>query len=108
MTDPDAFAVWAGHMAALSVCPNVAVKLSGLVTRTTGDPVRALRPFTDVLLSALGPRRLMYGSDWPVCLLAAGYDEVLALAETLTAGLGTEEREAVFGTTAARWYGIGA
>ncbi|MFE1590684.1 amidohydrolase family protein [Streptomyces sp. NPDC059402] len=107
VTDPDAFAVWAGHMAALAVCPNVAVKLSGLVTRTTGDPVRALRPFTDVLLSALGPQRLMYGSDWPVCLLAAAYDEVLTLAETLTADLGTEESEAVFGTTAAHWYGMG-
>ncbi|MFD6188913.1 amidohydrolase family protein [Streptomyces sp. NPDC060275] len=50
----------------------------------------------------------MYGSDWPVCLPAAGYDEVLTLAETLTAGLGTEDREAVFGTTAAHWDGVGA
>jgi L-fuconolactonase len=106
--DPDAFTGWAGHMAALAACPNVAVKLSGLVTCAGGDPVRALRPFTGVLLSALGPQRLMYGSDWPVCLLTAGYEEVLTLAETLTEGLGTEEREAVFNATAAHWYGIRA
>lgn len=50
----------------------------------------------------------MYGSDWPVCLLAAGYDDVLAVAETLTGHLSAAEGAAVFGTTAARWYGIAA
>jgi L-fuconolactonase len=50
----------------------------------------------------------MFGSDWPVCLLAAGYDEVIGVAEELTSALSPPERAAVFGTTAADWYGITA
>lgn len=103
---PDGLTPWTSLVTELADCPNVAVKLSGLVTRTAADPARALRPYADVLLATMGPDRLMYGSDWPVCLLAAGYDEVLAVAETLTEDLNAGEREAVFGTTAARWYGI--
>ncbi|MFJ6707809.1 MULTISPECIES: amidohydrolase family protein [unclassified Streptomyces] len=101
---------WTAEMRDLAACPNVAVKLSGLVTRTPSgsDPVRALRPFTDVLWSAFGPHRVMFGSDWPVCLLAADYDEVLAVTDALCEDLSGTEREAVLGTTAARWYGIPA
>lgn len=99
---------WTALMRELGECPNAAVKLSGLVTRpgVGSDRMRNLRPYTDVLLNTVGPNRLMYGSDWPVCLLAAGYDEVLATAEALTAHLSTDERDAVFGATAAHWYGI--
>ncbi|MFJ6572335.1 amidohydrolase family protein [Streptomyces sp. NPDC091292] len=98
---------WSRLLTELADAPNVAVKLSGLVTRTAEAPADELRPYADHLLATIGPDRLMYGSDWPVCLLAAGYDDVLTLAETLTGALSTDEREAVFGTTAARWYGIG-
>jgi L-fuconolactonase len=104
----DGLEPWTSLLTDLADCPNVAVKLSGLVTRTGDDPARALRGYADVLLATVGPQRLMYGSDWPVCLLAADYDEVLAVAETLTDQLSADEREAVFGTTAARWYGIAA
>jgi L-fuconolactonase len=48
----------------------------------------------------------MFGSDWPVCLLAASYDQVIIAAEELTAGLSGAERAAVFGGTAARAYGL--
>ncbi|MGW2960756.1 amidohydrolase family protein [Streptomyces sp. NPDC001220] len=101
---------WTAEMKDLAASPNVAVKLSGLVTRTPSgdDAVRALRSFTDVLWSTFGPSRVMFGSDWPVCLLAAHYDDVLAVAEILCEGLSDAEREAVFGTTAAHWYGIPA
>ncbi|MFD5781956.1 amidohydrolase family protein [Streptomyces sp. NPDC126933] len=104
----DSMKPWTSLLTDLADCPNVAVKLSGLVTRTGAAPARTLRPYVDVLLATVGPDRLMYGSDWPVCLLAAGYDDVLAVAETLTGHLSADEREAVFGTTAARWYGIAA
>ncbi|MGW7578455.1 amidohydrolase family protein [Streptomyces sp. NPDC054765] len=97
---------WTTLMAELGGYPNIAVKLSGLVTLTDGDPVTALRPYADTLLSTVGPQRLMYGSDWPVCRLAAEYDEVVAVAEALTEDLGADERAAVFGATAAHWYGI--
>ncbi|MFJ6392912.1 amidohydrolase family protein [Streptomyces sp. NPDC091972] len=102
----DGMSAWNAPIRELASCDNVAVKLSGLITRTRYPAVPALRPYADVLLSALGPDRLMYGSDWPVCLLAAGYDEVLSVAEALMAQLSPAEQASVFGNTAARWYGI--
>ncbi|MET9123305.1 amidohydrolase family protein [Streptomyces sp. NPDC004528] len=110
LIDKEGLDTWTAEMRDLAACPNVAVKLSGLVTRTPpgDDPVRALRPYADVLWSTVGPDRVMFGSDWPVCLLAAGYDEVLAVAEALSEGLSDAEHDAVFGTTAAHWYGIPA
>lgn len=97
---------WADDLKRLAALPNVAVKLSGLVTEA--DPrswtAETLRPYAEVVLGAFGPERVMFGSDWPVCLLAAGYDEVLAAAEALTAVLTPAERDSVFGATAAAWY----
>ncbi|GGT07459.1 hypothetical protein GCM10010271_07480 [Streptomyces kurssanovii] len=58
------------------------------------------------MLDAFGPDRLMFGSDWPVCTLAAGYAEVLGAARALTGYLREEERRAVFEGTATRGYGI--
>jgi predicted TIM-barrel fold metal-dependent hydrolase len=96
------------RLARLAACPNITVKLSGLVTRTTKWTTTLLRPFTDVLLRHLGAHRLMFGSDWPVCLLAASYGEVIGAADALTEALSPSERAALFGGTAARWYGIPA
>jgi len=101
-------APWSDHIRSLSQLPNVAVKLSGLVTEA--DPgawtVEQLRPYAEVLIEAFGPERVMWGSDWPVCLLAASYEDVLASAESLTASLSTAERDAVFGGTACTWYSL--
>ena len=58
------------------------------------------------LLEEFGPERIMFGSDWPVCLLATSYDMWVSAATALTAGLTAAERAAVFGGTAARWYGL--
>jgi L-fuconolactonase len=58
----------------------------------------------ETVLDAFGPSRVMFGSDWPVCLLAASYTEVLSAAEELTASLSPQERADVFGGTAARTY----
>ena len=100
---------WRLHVAALSSCANAMAKLSGLVTEADHDTwtVADLRPYADVLLDTFGPARLMYGSDWPVCLLAATYDRVIEAAEELTAQLSPAERAEVFGGTAARSYGLG-
>ena len=97
---------WAPRLRELAAAPNVAAKLSGLVTEASHDwTVTQLRPYAEVALDAFGPDRLMFGSDWPVCLLAAtGYRQVLAAAEELTAGLAAAERAAVFGGTARRIY----
>jgi L-fuconolactonase len=63
-----------------------------------------LRPAVDWVLEVAGPDRLMFGSDWPVCLLAASYETVLATARELTAGLSPAEQAAVFGETARGVY----
>ena len=99
---------WADAVAALGRLPNVSCKLSGLVTeagRHDWRPERIL-PYARHVLDAFGPDRVLFGSDWPVCHLAAGYDEVVALAESATGTLDAAERAAVFGGTAGRVYGI--
>ncbi len=90
---------WAEDLRRLAARPNTAAKLSGLVTEadwrhwTPAD----LRPYAETALDAFGPARLMFGSDWPVCTLAASYGDVLAAARDLTGQLSGGERAAVFG-----------
>ena len=101
---------WKSDLARLAELPNVAVKLSGLVTeadRATWSPAD-LSPAIEHVLACFGADRTMAGSDWPVCLLAAGYGAVRA---TLAPALGTLDparRADVLGGTAARWYRLGA
>lgn len=85
---------------------NVAAKVSGLVTEADwrGWQVDDLRPFVDGALETFGPDRLLFGSDWPVCLLAATYQEVLDAARSATALLSPSERDQVFGEVARRVY----
>lgn len=101
-------APWEEDLRALARHDNVTCKLSGLVTEAdwASWTVDELRPYTDVVIEAFGPDRVMFGSDWPVCLLAATYRKVVDAAEELTAWLGAPEREAVFRTTASRVYGL--
>ena len=98
---------WAAGLRALAAHPNVVCKLSGLVTEddwdAQPDPAR-LRPYFDVVLDAFGPGRLMFGSNWPVCLLAAEYRDVLGIARALTADLSDDERTAIFDRTARQVY----
>jgi L-fuconolactonase len=97
---------WARFLTAIAARPNVFCKLSGLVTEAdwTTWTVEELRPYTDHVLASFGPERVMFGSDWPVCELAATYEQVYSAAETLTAELSTSEREEVFAGTATRAY----
>ncbi len=98
------FAHWADGMAALAAETGAFCKLSGLVTECDGWSVAALKPYVDHLVAVFGPERLMWGSDWPVCRLAASYEDWHAAAETLTADLDAPARAAIFGGTAARFY----
>ena len=99
---------WAAWLRELAAEPNVVCKLSGLVTEAHWSTwtVPDLSPYADVALQAFGPDRLMFGSDWPVCVLAGTYTEVFAAARELTNGLSTAERDAVFGGTATRIYAL--
>lgn len=100
---------WATRLRAFAALPNTTGKLSGLHTEADWRSwtVRDLRPYADTLLDAFGPRRLMYGSDWPVCTLAASYGRTLATARKLLAALSDTERTAVLGGTAAETYRLG-
>lgn len=99
---------WSWWLRALAAEPNTVAKVSGLVTDVDWRvwPVADLRPYVDTALEAFGPRRLMVGSDWPVCLLAADYSSVLGAAAELLSGCSPSEQEQVFGATAARVYGL--
>jgi L-fuconolactonase len=99
---------WTAALRDLAALPNTVCKLSGLVTEAPpGASPAAFAEVADVVLSAFGAERVMFGSDWPVCLLASDYVWVLALARSLTAGLSPAEQAAVFGETAARAYRLG-
>lgn len=97
---------WASEIAALAELPNVACKISGLVTEARWDAwdVATIQPYVDHLLERFGPHRLLYGSDWPVCELAATYDEVLDAARAVLGSLAVAETAMVFGGTARRVY----
>jgi len=99
---------WTGLLTRLAALPNVDCKLSGLVTEAdweTWKPEQVL-PYARHVLDAFGPERVLFGSDWPVCELAATYADVVALADQATAGLTEAERTLVFGTNAARVYAL--
>ena len=107
--DDEAVPAWREAMAAAAACPNIWCKLSGLVTEADHHAWRPehLRPFVDYVFDCFGPERLMYGSDWPVCQLATSYQGQLdALRSVLPDWLDDEDRDAVFGGTAAGFYGL--
>ncbi|MFC4855613.1 amidohydrolase family protein [Actinophytocola glycyrrhizae] len=101
---------WATFLTALAARPNVFCKLSGLVTEAdwTKWTVDHLRPYAAHVLESFGPERVMFGSDWPVCELAATYDQVHDVARACTNGLSQPERAEVFAGTATRAYPISA
>lgn len=103
---PEAFGHWADGMTLLADTTNAACKLSGLVTEADGWTLEDLRPYAHHVLDAFGPDRVMWGSDWPVCLLEASYDAWRKAAEDLTAHLSKDARDSVFGGTAAAFYRI--
>jgi L-fuconolactonase len=102
---------WSALMHEFAGLENVACKLSGMVTEadpeswTTDD----LKPYVATVYEIFGPDRLMFGSDWPVCTLAASYDDTYRAARQALSDLGVldEANEAaIFGNTAIHWYGL--
>lgn len=97
---------WADGLAELAQCPNVWCKLSGLITEADWAKWQPsdLKPYIHHVLASFGTGRVMFGSDWPVCLLAGSYDRVVEAAEINTAGLSAAERDAIWGDNAAQFY----
>jgi L-fuconolactonase len=96
---------WREHLRALGQLPNVFCKLSGLVTEAGANwQIADLVPYVAHVLDCFGPRRVMWGSDWPVVELASEYSRWLQAAQALTAHLTPDDAAAVFGDTAVRFY----
>jgi L-fuconolactonase len=103
------YADWRRHFAELAALPNVCCKLSGLVTEAdwrTWTPA-GLRPYIDAALESFGPSRLMIGSDWPVCLVAASYGDVIGLVRDAIAEYSNDEQEQMLGGTARDFFHLG-
>ncbi|CAN5676165.1 amidohydrolase family protein [soil metagenome] len=99
---------WAPAILALAELPNVTAKISGLVTEADWRSwsIDDLRGPVELVVDAFGPSRLMLGSDWPVCLLAGAYGDVLGATRELLAELSAADRDDILGATAARAYRI--
>jgi L-fuconolactonase len=97
---------WSEHMRQLAQYPNVVCKVSGMVTEADWQNWKPehFRGYLEVIFEAFGARRIMYGSDWPVCLLAGRYERVYDLAAAWSSSLSSSEQEMVFGGTAQRFY----
>ena len=101
----EGFAEWHAAIAPLAARPNVFCKLSGLLTECGSAPHVAIEPYAGGILELFGSERTMWGSDWPVLELAAGYGEWLELARDCVPVAAQED---VFARTAARFYGLEA
>lgn len=102
---------WSELMHEFAGLENVACKLSGMVTEADPESWSAeeLLPYVRSVVDIFGPDRLMFGSDWPVCLLAASYDDVMDAARATLSELNVltpDAEHAIFGGTAIRWYGL--
>ena len=100
---------WREQIHTLAAAPNVCCKISGLVTEAHWQHWRAadFRPYLDVVFAAFGPERLLFGSDWPVSLLAATYEQSFGLVNDYLAQFPTATRDQILGGNAAKFYGIG-
>jgi L-fuconolactonase len=97
---------WQRRLQELAALPHVWCKLSGLVTEAdwrTWTPAQ-LRPYLDAALDAFGPSRLMFGSDWPVCTVAATYHQVVALVREAISEYSADEQAQMLGRTAEEVY----
>jgi len=97
---------WRGQFERLAALPNVCCKLSGLVTEADGGawtPAQ-LRPYLDAALESFGPARFMIGSDWPVCLVAASYADVIGLVRDAIGEYSADEQARMLSGTAREFF----
>lgn len=99
---------WKANIKKLATFPNVHCKLSGMVTETTGFQWKYshFRPFMEVILAEFGINRVLYGSDWPVCLLAAKYEEQLAIVQEYITTFSVYEQAKIMGGNAIDFYNL--
>lgn len=110
MAKPDiaghGFAAWARKMVPFADMPHVAIKLSGLVTEAdwANWTVEDFKPYVHQVMEWFGDDRVIFGSDWPVCTLAATYGQVIDAARAALGPISAESEARIFGQNAIRWY----
>lgn len=99
---------WVQGIRELGQLENVSCKISGMVTEADwqGWKKEEFLNHTDVVVESFGPKRLMFGSDWPVCLVAAPYEEVVAIAAQAVQQFSDSEKEQFWGGNCARFYSV--
>ncbi len=97
---------WKEAIRAVARYPNVYCKISGMVTEADWKQWKPehFKPYLDTVVEAFSTNRIVFGSDWPVCLVAAAYEQVVAIVEDYFAAFSADERSALFGANAARFY----
>lgn len=97
---------WADQISEIAACENVYVKVSGLFTEANWKSwtTQTFKPYLDHILKSFTPARMMFGSDWPVCLLAATYKDTIELMEDFTKDFSKSEKESFWAETAKRAY----
>jgi len=99
---------WKADISKFSTHKNVSCKLSGLVTEANWDTWKAddFKPYFDVIFEIFGPKRLLFGSDWPVCLLTASYNQVVTIIENYIGSLALDDQKAIMGANTVEFYNI--
>lgn len=99
---------WSKNLKELGRRENVSCKISGMVTEANYKTwnEEQLQPYFDVVLDAFGPSRLMFGSDWPVCLVAVEYQNWLNLVKKVVSGFSLQEQELIYFKNAEKIYKI--
>jgi len=99
---------WAALMKEIAKQENVFCKVSGMITEAdyTSWKAEQLHPYMDLVLEAFGTKRLMYGSDWPVCLVAGNYRQVKSIVVDFIKTLGDSEQNAIMGQNALEFYNL--
>lgn len=99
---------WKKAMIEISSCENVFCKISGIATEANWKKwsYDDFVPYLDAVADSFGPSRLLFGSDWPVCLVAASYDQVVGLAERYFSTFSQDEQDLIFGKNAVSFYNL--
>ena len=99
---------WKKEMQHIGRFENVSCKISGMVTEADWKNWKQddFVPYVDVVIEAFGPDRIMYGSDWPVCLVAASYEQTLGIVEEYFSSFSKTEQELFFGGNAVKFYSL--
>lgn len=97
---------WKKDIQAIALLPNVQCKISGMVTEADWEKWKPnhFTPYLDVVVEAFGINRILYGSDWPVCLVAASYKKVKAIVDAYFKPFSQHEKDAFYGGNAIKFY----